>query len=728
VPRAGEGFGTMPGGTGLSGRRIAIVLVALAAVLVVPAVLPLPAGVARACSFAVYLAVTASALVACALAILHVPDRARTTWRLAAATVALLLLGEVGWIYWELTTGALPHTLGLYHPFFTASFVPLTILAGRMLAQRLAPAEPLSRARYVIDTLLGALSVSIVVVVVMLRPLYGPRVGVGGVAAFLTALYPVLDAFVLAMLLAAYLATDVRARARWEMMLAAGIACFAAGDLVFNYFFVAGSFGTGSPASNALGVAWLMGLALIGLSALTAVEEPGVAAAAAFAHPRVTEIRMGSLAPAIASLLLIPVLLYLARYQASDDLEYWGIMLAATGLILLLVARGGVMLAESRALQAYSVTDPVTGVFNHRRFYELIDQEAGRAVKRREPLSIALIDIDDFSSYNDAYGHDAGDARLSQIASWIEMALPSEAMLCRVEADTFGLILPRTTDVDAHRVCRAIARQLAADTPEDEPRTTASMGITMLGEDSPDVPSLVHHAEGALYWAKLRGNEIVIYDDRVVSFLGPEERIVQVEQQAQIRTVQALAAAVDARDAYTHSHSRNVATRAVELGRREGLDPDHLHLLEMAALLHDVGKIGVPDGILRKPDRLSEADLDMIRDHPVLGEQILDSTALKEILPWVLSHHERWDGTGYPAGLKGEHIPLEARIIAICDAYDAMTSERPYRGAMDAEVALAEITGNAGTQFDPRLAREFADAVGQEAPSSGFEPVPEPAS
>jgi HD-GYP domain-containing protein (c-di-GMP phosphodiesterase class II) len=192
----------------------------------------------------------------------------------------------------------------------------------------------------------------------------------------------------------------------------------------------------------------------------------------------------------------------------------------------------------------------------------------------------------------------------------------------------------------------------------------------------------------------------------------------RLEEESLLRTVRTLAAAVDARDACTHSHSRNVATFSVALARHIGLPEERVRRIEMAALLHDVGKIGIRDSVLTKKDDLDRFEFEMVREHPVLGEKILRSTAAQDILPWVLHHHERWDGNGYPAGLAGNSIPFEARIIALCDAYDAMRSDRPYREGISEAGALLELATTAGGQFDPELTRAFMEVVrsGEVAP------------
>lgn len=705
----------------MSRGRLAVGFAVLATVYLGLSAAPLSARTSAVILGVLYLGVSLAALYAALWAARRVAQVERALWWLLFAALALMNVGEIFVVsYQVLVDPRGPQGASLGDLFYIVSFVPLLIVSGMLLVGRLRRAAPVPRARFALDAGIAAVVLITATIVFVVRPLYGP----GGSSPPILAAYPILDTVVLTGLVYALIASERVRWRRWEVEFAAAVGCFAVGDTAYNFLAAGGVYVAGGVASGLLDLVWIAAYVLLIAAALDAAGSRPESASADMAEHRVAGVRVSDLVPAAGAVLIIPILFWVARFWSSDNFQYWSFMIAATLIAGLVVARGALMTVENRGLLAHSSTDPLTGVFNHRHFHELLTRETERAKIAREPLSVAMIDIDDFSGYNDAYGHIAGDERLREIADAIASQARSGDSLCRIGGDVFGLIMPSTTDIEAHRLCRGIARRLAATTPPDSPRTTASMGIATMDEEAPRKESLIHQADGALYWAKLNGgNEIVIYDERVVDFLGPEERIRQVEQQAQLRTVEALAAAVDARDAYTHSHSKTVSIRAVTMGRREGLEEHHLKLLEMAALLHDIGKIGIPDSVLRKPERLSDEDLAMIWDHPVLGEKILDSTALKEILPWVLSHHERWDGTGYPVGLKREHIPLESRIIAICDSFDAMTSDRPYRKAMSVDDALSEIIDCAGTQFDPRLARKFVELIHEELPAEVRETI-----
>jgi HD-GYP domain-containing protein (c-di-GMP phosphodiesterase class II) len=215
-----------------------------------------------------------------------------------------------------------------------------------------------------------------------------------------------------------------------------------------------------------------------------------------------------------------------------------------------------------------------------------------------------------------------------------------------------------------------------------------------------------------MYWAKSHGkNRSFVYSSAIDFALSAEEAAERNLRAGLVNTVHALARAVDAKDGYTHSHSQRVAHYAVELGRKVGLDADRLEQVRTAGVLHDVGKIGIPDGILLKPSALDEDEFTTMRRHSELGRDIIAGAGMPEISTWVLHLHERFDGRGYPAGLSDSAIPLESRILHCADALEAMTSSRVYRTALPLEAAIAELELGAGTQFDPQVVAALLELV-----------------
>ncbi len=223
---------------------------------------------------------------------------------------------------------------------------------------------------------------------------------------------------------------------------------------------------------------------------------------------------------------------------------------------------------------------------------------------------------------------------------------------------------------------------------------------------------LVRLADSALYWAKEHGKNQVVYRPDVVELAQVRRLEAGSDRAARYRAAASLAKAVDARDAYTGSHSERVSELAARIASRLGLDEEQTELTRLATSLHDLGKLAIPEEILRKPGKLTQAERLVLERHPRIGFQMLEGLDVDPVAEWVLHHHERWDGTGYPDGLRGEEIPIGARIIFVADAYDAMTSDRVYRRRMTDGEAMEELISCAGTQFDPAIVAAFAEEFG----------------
>ena len=350
--------------------------------------------------------------------------------------------------------------------------------------------------------------------------------------------------------------------------------------------------------------------------------------------------------------------------------------------------------------------DPLTGLLNHRAFQERLAEELRRAERGQYPVSLVALDLDDFKAMNGARGHAGGDEALRTVAAAMRDELRAGDVCGRVGGDEFMIALIDADVGMADLIVDRIRDRVAAES------LGVSAGIVSYPRHGTAQDELLHLAAGAMYWAKSHGKaRTFVYSDAIDFALSAEEAAERNLRAGLVNTVHALARAVDAKDGYTHSHSQRVARYAAELGRALGLREERLEQLRTAGVLHDVGKIGMPDAVLLKPGKLDGAEFAVMRRHSELGRDIIAGAGLEEIATWVLHLHERVDGRGYPEGLKGEEIPLESRILHAADALEAMTSSRIYRPGMPVERALEELERGAGSQFDAHVAAALIDLV-----------------
>jgi diguanylate cyclase (GGDEF)-like protein/putative nucleotidyltransferase with HDIG domain len=358
-----------------------------------------------------------------------------------------------------------------------------------------------------------------------------------------------------------------------------------------------------------------------------------------------------------------------------------------------------------------ALTDPLTGLGNHRHFHERLQRDLDQAEARGTTLSVCLVDIDDFKHVNDTFGHPVGDEVLAQVAT----RLRSGGEAFRLGGDEFALLLAGRNEYEALGVANLVLQRIADIEFEQVDGLTVSAGIATFPVHGLDRSELVRLADSALYWSKRHGKgRATIYRDASVD-LGDLRRLGdEHDRQSRFLAAAGLARAVDARDAYTGEHSAEVGELAARIAGRMGLPTEETELLRLAGSLHDVGKLAIPEDILRKPGPLSEAERLVLERHPQIGFRMLDSLGVEPVATWVLHHHERWDGSGYPNRLAGPQIPLGARILFVADAYDAMTTDRVYRGRLSDNAAVRELERCAGTQFDPEVVQAFKDELAGE--------------
>ena len=401
-------------------------------------------------------------------------------------------------------------------------------------------------------------------------------------------------------------------------------------------------------------------------------------------------------------------------FMASAALMLVVLWQRSPGLSLALV---GPLLAISlyqrsthRALRAMrlALTDPLTGLGNHRHFHELLQRALQTAEETARPLTLCFVDIDDFKRVNDRFGHPSGDRVLSQVGARLRQG--GEAF--RLGGDEFALLLVDHDEQLALAAANSIVDRIRTLDLDHIGSVTVSAGLATFPMQGHGRDELIRLADSALYWAKEHGkNRVRLYRPDVVELAELKRLAAGPDRAARYRAAASLAKAVDARDTYTGSHSGRVADLAARLATRLGLDAEQVELTRLAGSLHDLGKLAIPEELLRKAGELTDSERLVLERHPQIGYRMLDSLGVDPVADIVLHHHERWDGAGYPDGLRGETIPLGARIIFVADSYDAMTSDRVYRPRRSHEEALAELRRCSGTQFDPLIVERFAEEL-----------------
>ena len=361
-------------------------------------------------------------------------------------------------------------------------------------------------------------------------------------------------------------------------------------------------------------------------------------------------------------------------------------------------------------------TDPLTGLQNRRGFEESFGAEVECARREGGSLTVLLGDLDNFKSLNDHNGHPAGDAALVRVGQLLIAALRRPDPVARTGGEEFALILPGAAGETAWGIAERLRTDVEAAFRGQSVPLTISLGMAQFPQHGQTADALLDAADQALYAAKRLGrNRSVIFSGEIAPLVRERSDSADV----QLATLLGLAEALDLRDFGTADHSRTVGYLCAQIAAKLGMSAARVERLEIAGILHDVGKIGLPDEILRKPGKLTEDEWRPLRRHPEIGARILSDESFTDIRSWILAHHERLDGRGYPKGLSGDAIPLEARIIAVADAYEAMTSHRVYRKARAPELARAELLRCTGSQFDSEVVAAFVAALREEREGDG---------
>lgn len=397
-----------------------------------------------------------------------------------------------------------------------------------------------------------------------------------------------------------------------------------------------------------------------------------------------------------------------------------------------LVALAAVNAEAAEHLAARADTDALTGLANHRVFQERLELEVRRARRHGRALSLVVGDIDEFKHVNDSYGHQVGDRVLAVAARQLAAVARASDLAARIGGEEFALILPETDGMGALALAERLRTRL-----EDEPvppvgRVTISLGVCALA-DADTAGDLLNRADLAMYWSKANGrNQTSRWTPEAAAAVGTASGSGGAQRVRALTAVRALARAVETRNPFLRGHSDRVADLAHAIALELGWPAGRAAALRQVALIHDVGKVGLPEGLLMVSDTLTGDELARVRNHALLGAELISELMDAEQVAWLRHHHERVDGAGYPDGLPGDAIPDGSRVLAVADTWDALVSDRPYRVSCTPEAALEECRRVSGTQlWEPAvyalerlLERGVVDALARHAGEASRAAVP----
>jgi diguanylate cyclase (GGDEF)-like protein/putative nucleotidyltransferase with HDIG domain len=409
--------------------------------------------------------------------------------------------------------------------------------------------------------------------------------------------------------------------------------------------------------------------------------------------------------------------LLIARPPAAGVPAWWivGMGTLAVAAILIRLMRQRVELLIVRLSDA-ARADPLTMLSNRRGFRELLDLELERARRGESQMTVVVGDLDHFKEVNDRSGHHVGDIALQRVARVLDGGKRQIDGVARVGGEEFALVLPDTDDHGAFVIAERLRCELRDEFLGDAVPVTISFGVASYPQHGETAAALLRAADLALYAAKGSGrNRTVLHSPALRDLSRQDGDVRDIAGERFLAVVLDLAEAVDLRFSGSARHSETVGRYAEMMARELGFSEQRISRVRLAGMLHDIGKVGVSDSILRKPGALTPEEFEVIKRHPELGAQILEHPSLADVSEWVGAHHERPDGRGYPLGLSGAEIALETRIVAVADAYEAMTSDRSYRPSMTHSAACAELERCAGTQFDARVVQALLALLEGEA-------------
>ncbi len=628
------------------------------------------------------------------------------------------ILGQLTWSYYEIILGQ-PLPLPSWADAFFLAGYPCVLLGILLIPER--PLSPMQRLRLTIDSLL----VMVAGLTFSWFFLLGPTLlrGVGTPLQKATALaYPLGD-LVLVCSLLLLVARTANSRGPGMRLLIGGLLVMVATDSTFLRGTLAGTYVSGGLTDLGWPLAYL--LTALGIRAIVCAPraDPELPAQVESAPPLWRTLLPFALLPAVLALSVF------ARLQGDDTLRT-GVVFGTGTLFALTLLRQGVTIAENhrlyRALRtAYTqleerteqlalltTADPLTGLPNHRTLLAALDRELERARRYRQPFALIFLDLDHFKALNDAHGHIVGDLALHEFGEIARGCLRATDTLGRWGGEEFLAILPQTDTAGGLVIAERLRTTVAAHPFATAGlRLTCSLGLATFPDHGEERDQLVAAADSAMYAAKRLGrNQAQLAGSAAVMALL--DSAVGREQAAFVGLVTALVGLAGERDDPDGRRTELVGSLVADLALALGCTAEEARLMALAGRLHDIGKVALPDAILQKAGTLAPEEWAQIYRHPVIGAELLERVpALHSLAPLVRGHHERWDGQGYPDGLAGEAIPLGARIVAVAEAYAAMTTDRNHQAARPTREALAELRRCAGSQFDPAVVTALEEVL-----------------
>lgn len=661
---------------------------------------------------AYYVCVTLILVFTTWLAFIFANSADRRSWLFVALGGTTLLLGEIGWLFFRNAAGLvragqpiIPDTVNL------CAFVLL--FCALLAMSRLSRLFIASKLRFTIDAMVFFLFGALVMWMTAIRPVLITSPGDIKLYSHVNEILPIIALGAVLTVLANLISYRTEHWSSWERLVALGLILFSGANLGFNYLVNAGLYGTAFWPTAAAELGWISGVLMFVLAAMYyLIDAPPVIAAVSEMHIMLERPKGRDILTYVVLIGCLPFLIFIAQTlnQAAYDIQVFVIgALAWSSLLLSCVV---LIMTENSRLFSASVVDPVTGAYNLRFFKERLEAELERAKRSSQTLSLAAIDIDNFREFNNTYGHALGDKILVAVASGMRLNSRKGDTVYRVGGDEFAIIMPNTGVLDSHRLCVRIKDQIVQSIGDAQLSPKLSCGLASYPYHANESKVLYKCADDAMYWAKFHGkDQVTIYDfEKVRSFDG-DARLRMAEEFARQNTAQTLAEAMDAREEVTKGHAKNVAALAEVFASRLNLSKHKIDMIRVAALVHDIGKIGMPELAAKNPEDLTEEDEIRLQEHTTLCEEILVTTDLSAILPWVVAHHERWDGGGYPAGLEGSQIPFEARILALCDTYENLTRAKREEASLSHPEIMSEFIRDRGRRFDPMLTDSFVSLL-----------------